>query len=135
MSTMAAESSSARWVSQKPVMSYAAVGPQPVSPVMAEASSPPSVPENAAPSLALIREPARPVVRVAGEPFFVEHDGDTYSIVHDRWSLLGSGDSLAAAYKDLLHMAEVLAPVYGRTPPGKLDAEGTRLAKFLLHSR
>lgn len=83
----------------------------------------------------LIRQPGRPIIRVSGEPFHVEHEADVYYLVHDKWSLMGSGRSLAAAYKDLLFEASEVAPIYTATPESKLNAEGARLAKFLLRYR
>ena len=83
----------------------------------------------------LIRQPGRPVIRIYGEPFHVEHEGDVYYLVHDRWSLMGSGASLAAAYKDLLFEASEVAPIYMDTPESQLDKEGSRLARFLVRFR
>lgn len=157
-------SSAGRWLrADDPPMPYAAVSIQQAASMAEASSTPPNVPEEgssaeasyttanvpdeastAAPGIPsdevrtrknVIFEPGRPIVRIRGEPFFVEHEGEIYYIVHDRWSLMGSGDTLAEAYKHLLQMAAVLAPVYGRTPPNRLDAEGTRLTRFLLHSR
>ncbi|MGH9891564.1 MAG: hypothetical protein ACREA0_06195 [bacterium] len=83
----------------------------------------------------MTRKPGRPVIRIDGEPFHVEHEGDVYYLVHDQWSLLGSGPSLAAAYKNLLFEASEVAPVYIDTPASELTYEGSRLAKFLLRFR
>ena len=130
-----AVSSSSRWIRQdEPRVPYALAGPQKAAAVSEASSTPPALPEPAS-KLNLVRRPARPMIRVHGEPFYVEHEGDEVYIVHDRWSLLGSGDSLAAAYKDLLFEASEVAPVYTATPPSKLDAEGARLAKFLFYFR
>lgn len=109
--------------------SAAVAEPMPVSQGVPEASP-------MSPSLArqyqVIQTPARSVIRLHGEPFFVEHEAGSYYIRHERWSLIGAGDTLAAAYKDLLYEAEEIAPVYARTPLRELDAEGARLTKFLL---
>lgn len=83
----------------------------------------------------LVRQPGRPVIRIYGEPFHVEHEGDVFYLVHDQWSLIGSGSSLAAAYKDLLFEASEVAPIYMSTPESQLDAEGSRFAKFLVRLR
>ncbi len=83
----------------------------------------------------LVRQPGRPVIRIYGKPFHVEHEGDVFYLVHDQWSLIGSGSSLAAAYKDLLFEASEVAPIYMSTPESQLDAEGSRFAKFLVRLR
>ena|SRR5215213_1045272 len=40
-------------------------------------------------------------IHICGEPFYVEVEEGTYYIRHDKWSLLGAGDSLLEAEQDL----------------------------------
>lgn len=135
MSATASASSSVKWLRpDAPGVTYTAVGPQKAVPVAESSSTLPSVPKLSR-TLKLIREPGRPVLRIHREPFFVERDENVYYIRHEKWSLLGSGDSLAAAYKDLFDEAVEVAPVYTNTPLSHLDYEGTRLARFLLRFR
>jgi hypothetical protein len=138
MSKAVLESSSiSRW--RRPsanVVSYATVARQSAAAMAETSATPLNIPiQGPGPKPKLIRKPARPVIRIHGEPFHVERDEGVYYIVHDRWSLMGSGDSLAAAYKDLFYEATEVAPVYTATPLGKLDKEGARLAKFLFRFR
>ncbi len=130
MSTPAVATSAAKWIPRAAPVSYTTIV-RPQAAPLPEASSPPSIPEPQS-GLTVIRELGRPIIRLQGEQFFVERDDGVYYIRHERWSLLGAGDTLSAAYKDLLQGAKEVAPVYANTPLTELDDEGFQLTRFLL---
>lgn len=82
--------------------------------------------------MAVISEAARPKLRIGGERFFIEEAAGVFYIRHDRWSLLGSGDSVFAAYKDLLAEARDLAHVLSSLPRGGFDLDALELYRFVL---
>ncbi len=128
MSSAAAATASAKWLRHTPLSYTTLVRPQ-AAPVP-EASSPPaSIP---GPLAGLTVHPGRPIIRLHKEPFFVERDGDTVYIRHERWSLLGAGETLTAAYKDLLSEASDLAPVLGAMLLSTFDQDAMDLYQFVL---
>lgn len=80
----------------------------------------------------IVRKPARPAVRIGGESFYVERDGQTLYLRHPVWSLLGSGASLLEAERDLRAEAKELADVMAHMSPRSLDYEAVRLYRFVL---
>lgn len=82
--------------------------------------------------LKTIRQPGRPIVRIGTEPFLVEHDGDSYFLRHEKWSLVGAGDSVFTAYKDLLREASELAAAMHDIPMATMDQEAAKLYRFVL---
>lgn len=68
---------------------------------------------------------------IAGEPFYLEKEDDLIYIRHERWSLIGCGESLVAAEQDLLQEARDLFPIYTSMPVSKMDHEAARLRDFL----
>ena len=71
-------------------------------------------------------------LRIGGERFMAELDNDAVYIRHDRWSLLGSGQSLSEAEADLRQEAGELAEVLAGLPPHTLDVETMSLFRFVL---
>lgn len=75
---------------------------------------------------------ARAPFRLAGEMFCIEPDAGVVYIRHPRWSLLGAGETLLDAERDLLEEARELSPLLMRRHPTELDPETLRLRDFLL---
>ncbi len=98
-----------------------------------EASAPePLLPPKPPAQLTIIRQAARPRLRIAGETFFMEFDEGTTYLRHPRWSLTGAGDSIVAAEKDLRSEARELVEVMSDMPARSLDPEAFQLYRFVL---
>ena len=69
----------------------------------------------------------------ARERFFIEIEEGSVYIRHPRWSLMGAGDSIIAAEKDLRSEARELAEVMSDMPLHSLDLEAYQLYRFVLH--
>jgi hypothetical protein len=68
---------------------------------------------------------------VAGEPFFIEFEGDDVFIRHPKWSLLGNGSSLREAEDDLRNEARELSDVLSAIPAETLNSDAVRLRDFV----
>ncbi len=76
---------------------------------------------------------ARSEMRIPGESFHVELDGDLGVVVsHPRWSPMGYGDSLSEAEKALTSYARELAETMADDSPRACTSEGNRLRDFVL---
>ena len=105
---------------------------QQVAPLFeASAPAPQCTPERTS-QMTVVREAARPGLRIAGERFFIERDEGVTYIRHPRWSLMGAGDSIVAAEKDLRSEAQELAEVMSGMQAHTLDPEAVQLYRFVL---
>ena len=75
---------------------------------------------------------SRPAIRIRGERFFFERDKGAYYISHPHWSLMGVGDSLQAAVRNLLREASELAVVMRQMSLANMDQEALRLFRYVL---
>ena len=127
-----AESSAPRLIRVRPRPPLSAPGPrkQRIAALFdASAPEPQCAPE---PTMTVVREAARPGLRIAGERFFIEIEEDVVYVRHPRWSLMGAGDSIVAAEKELRSEARELAEVMSGIPPHTLDPEAFQLYRFVL---
>ena len=69
---------------------------------------------------------------LAGERFLATMGKRGVIIQHPRWSLIGSGKTLAAAERDLVANAGIVMRVYGRKPASSLDYEARKMYHFAL---
>ena len=58
--------------------------------------------------------------------FHVEREGDCLYLSHDSLSLVGHGDTLLEAERDLLHDVQRTAAILTRTPASQLDPGAIR---------
>lgn len=69
---------------------------------------------------------------IEGQRFIVEPEGDVIYIRHPRWSLVGFGDSLAAAERNMRDEAAAVAKVWFDMSPASMDHEALKLRDFLV---
>lgn len=72
------------------------------------------------------------MLRIMGEPFFLERHGRRFYIRHRHWSLMGAGSSAIEAYKNLLIDASETALAYGKVDRRSFDADALAYYRFLL---
>ena len=68
---------------------------------------------------------------ILGQKFSVEEQNGEKILTHPKWSLTGSGMTLADAQRSLLDEANDIAVVYLKTPDADLTSEALQLKHFL----
>lgn len=119
---------------QRPARDLTPTAKAPVPAMSRESSTPPG-PVPSAPDrgqITIRREPALPTLMIYGHPFYIEVDGDRIFIRHRNWSLMGAGDTLLSAYKDLLAEARELAPVLSAMSLLSFDEDALALYRFVV---
>lgn len=103
-------------------------------PIPKQGSAPVPVDWNAAPGMRVpvLREAPRPKLRIGGEVFFIEVEAGTVYIRHPAWSLVGAGNTLVEAERDLRADASELAEVMASMPRNMLDHDAIDLFEFVL---
>lgn len=71
-------------------------------------------------------------IAVRGEAFLLEWEEDVVHLVHPRWSLVGTGDTLFDAEKDLAREARDVAEALKDAPPQALNDDARALRDFAL---
>ena len=79
--------------------------------------------------------PVTPVMTLSGERFLVNVAGGQVFLSHPQWSLIGTGDTMAAARENLLEEARQLAAVMIADDPATLSDEANRLRTYVLGVR
>ncbi|MFI5201617.1 MAG: hypothetical protein ACHQNE_04475 [Candidatus Kapaibacterium sp.] len=77
-----------------------------------------------------IRPPAE-AISILGEPLLLTTHAGKRVLKHPKWSLTGTGKSLAEAQTALFEEAMDIADYYCRKPDELLDAEARKLKHFL----
>lgn len=72
-------------------------------------------------------------MKIEGEQFIIENlDDGSFLLHHPKWSISGSGDTLAKAEVDVLRSAKVAAKLYFEASVHDLDTEALRMRDYLL---
>lgn len=71
-------------------------------------------------------------LRIRGETFYIELEGEAVHLTHPKWSLAGVGATLADAQFDLMEEAAVLASVLADSDPIALDQNAAALRGYVM---
>ena len=80
----------------------------------------------------VVREPARPTLRIGGELFYIEIEGDVIYLRHPMWSLVGMGNTFYEAERNLRADARELAEVMAAMPLNTMDYDALDLFRYVL---
>ena len=79
-----------------------------------------------------VREPARPRIRIGGEMFFIEIEDGFIYLRHPMWSLVGIGNTIYEAERNLRADARELAEVMSAMPLNTMDHDALDLFRYVL---
>lgn len=72
-----------------------------------------------------------PTLDINGEQFRVRREDEKVVISHDRWSLVGIGDTLLEAKQALYEEARALSEVYLSRPPSEMTDDALDMRDFI----
>jgi len=82
--------------------------------------------------VSVVREPARPKIRIGGEIFYIEIEDGAIYLRHPMWSLVGVGNTIYEAERNLRADASELAEVMAALPLNSMDHDALDLFRYVL---